>query len=138
MSFHTILSPQPSSKCTGIGTPCTTQVFDWSWKLAKVDGKVWCNLQEIQVLRWIAEESDSPEEAEAVVNGLRVKHISRSRYPCIVPHQAQLQTAEKDCQRADQVRTSSETRTFNGVVNVQNGRFQGLCLATGASATMFF
>ncbi|KAI3393514.1 hypothetical protein diail_4191 [Diaporthe ilicicola] len=60
----------------------------WTRKLAKVDGKVWCNLQEIQVLRWIAEESDSPEEAAAVANGLSVKHIPRSRYPCIFPHQA--------------------------------------------------
>lgn len=52
-----------------------------------MDGKVWCNLQEIQVLRWIAEDGNSPEPA-ALVNSLSVKHLPRSRYPCIFPHQA--------------------------------------------------
>jgi hypothetical protein len=59
----------------------------WTKQLSKVDGKVWCNLQEIQVLRWIAEDGDSP-EAAAVVNSLTVKHLPRSRYPCIFPHKA--------------------------------------------------
>lgn len=59
----------------------------WSKQLSKMDGKLWCNLQEIQVLRWIAEDGDSP-EAAAVVNSLSVKHLPRSRYPCIFPHQA--------------------------------------------------
>ena len=59
----------------------------WTKQLAKMDGKVWCNLQEIQVLRWIAEDGDNP-EATALVNSLSVKHLPRSRYPCIFPHQA--------------------------------------------------
>lgn len=58
----------------------------WTKQLAKRDGKLWCNLQEIQVLRWIAEDGDSP-EAAAVVNSLSVKHLPRRRYPCIFPHQ---------------------------------------------------
>ncbi|KAG8169790.1 hypothetical protein KVR01_000535 [Diaporthe batatas] len=59
----------------------------WTRHLVKMDGKVWCSLQEIQVLRWIAEDGDSA-EAAAVVEGLSVKHLPRSRYPCIFPHQA--------------------------------------------------
>ncbi|KAH8766050.1 heterokaryon incompatibility protein-domain-containing protein [Diaporthe sp. PMI_573] len=59
----------------------------WTKQLAKMDGKVWCNLQEIQVLRWIAEDGDNP-EAAALVNSLSVKHLPRSRYPCIFPHLA--------------------------------------------------
>lgn len=51
-----------------------------------MDGKLWCNLQEIQVLRWIAEDGDSP-EAAAIINNLLVQHLPRSRYPCIFPHQ---------------------------------------------------
>lgn len=60
----------------------------WTRQVDKLDGKVFCNLQEIQVLRWIAEDGDSPEEVAAVVNSLQVKHPPRSRYPCIFPHQA--------------------------------------------------
>lgn len=60
----------------------------WTKKLAKMDNKVWCNLQEIQVLRWIVEDGDSREEAAAVVNSLSVKHLPRRRYPCIFPHPA--------------------------------------------------
>ncbi|POS70916.1 hypothetical protein DHEL01_v210687 [Diaporthe helianthi] len=59
----------------------------WTRKLPKMDGKVWCSLQEIQVLRWVAEDGDSP-EAAAVIANLSVKHLPRSRYPCIFPHQA--------------------------------------------------
>lgn len=58
----------------------------WSRHLVKMDGKVWCSLQEIQVLRWIAEDGDSP-EAAGIVDSLSVKHLPRSRYPCIFPHQ---------------------------------------------------
>lgn len=94
----------PGCRCRGTDwTGCKLSVTDdpdhltirfelaatrWTRKLAKMDGKVWCNLQEIQVLRWIAEDGDSPEEAAAVVNSLPVKHLPRSRYPCIFPHQA--------------------------------------------------
>lgn len=59
----------------------------WTTELVKMDGKVWCSLQEIQVLRWIAEDGDSP-GAAAIVKSLSVKHLPRSRYPCIYPHQA--------------------------------------------------
>lgn len=51
-----------------------------------MDGRLWCNLQEIQVLRWIAEDGDSP-AAAAIINNLLVQHLPRSRYPCIFPHQ---------------------------------------------------
>lgn len=58
----------------------------WTRQLAKMDGRLWCNLQEIQVLRWIAEDGDSPEVA-AIINSLLVQHLPRSRYPCLFPHQ---------------------------------------------------
>lgn len=58
----------------------------WTRQLDKMDGRLWCNLQEIQVLRWIAEDGDSP-EAAAIINSLLVQHLPRSRYPCLFPHQ---------------------------------------------------
>ncbi|GAW24057.1 hypothetical protein ANO14919_136360 [Xylariales sp. No.14919] len=55
----------------------------WVIRLNKKDGLVRCNLQELEILRWIAEG-----QAQNIDFNPAVEYVPQRRYPCIFPHQA--------------------------------------------------
>lgn len=65
----------------------------WTRTLPKIDGLLPCTLQELEIMRWIAEEEpESP--AATIVRGSGVKYTPIKRYPCLYPHELEHEVLE--------------------------------------------
>lgn len=61
-------------------------------ELVKKNGRLQCNLQELQVLRWIAEEDPDNKAAHRLAD-CNIEYLPQKRYDCLFPHQCR--TAHK-------------------------------------------
>lgn len=60
--------------------------MEWSRELKMQDKQVQCNLQELEVLRWIAEGKNK--EAAERLRAYDIQYLPQRRYCCLFPHQA--------------------------------------------------
>lgn len=70
----------------GIAIRLRLRETEWTHELKRDDGTILCNLQELQVLRQVAEEEDS--ETAIHFKDCNIKYRPQERYSCLFPHQS--------------------------------------------------
>lgn len=74
-----------SDNCQGVILHFRLAEIEWARELKSEHGQIQCNLQELEVLRWMAEGETTT--ASTCLKGDRIQYVPQRRYCCIFPHQ---------------------------------------------------